>query len=142
MIYYHLKFSYTLQFSIQVLTAEEKQRTAAGTVPRFDENGQITMPEINRRTSVRLIRAHVSRLTKTNDAYHLYYYSDNSKEYRANDLNFLEVDESSVDIIKKLIHSYPNYTKVRHLSDDYEAAQAVAYDLWDRGLLMTNTPLN
>lgn len=99
------------------------------------------MPDINRRTQVRLIRANILRLTNTNDAYHLYYYSDNSKEYHQNDLNFLELDESSVDIVKKLIHNYPKYTKVRHLSENHGAAQAVAYELWDRGLLMTNAPL-
>lgn len=124
------------------MTPEEKLHTAAGTVPRVGENGSITMPEIFRRTQVRLIRANIVRLTKTNDGYHLYYYSDNSKEYHENELNFLEVDENSVNVIKKLIHSYPEFEKVRDLSNDHEAALAVAYELWDRGLLMTNVPLN
>lgn len=101
------------------------------------------MPEIRGRTQVRLIRANVVRLTKVDDAHHLYYYSDNSKEYHENDLNFLEVDDSTVEIIKKLIQAYPKYMKVKDLSpDDFDAAQAVAYDLWDRSFLMTSTPLN
>lgn len=122
--------------------AVEKQHTSAGTVPNIARNGTIKMPEIRRKTEVRLIRGNIVRLTKMDDAHHLYYYLDNSKEYHENDLNFLEVDDSGVEIIKKLIINYPKYTRVRDLSPgNYEAAQAVAYELWDRGLLMTSAPL-
>lgn len=100
------------------------------------------MPEIRRNTRVRFIRANIVRLVKVDDAYHLYHHLDNSKEYHENDLNFLEVDGDMVILIKALIQSYPKYTKVRDLApNNFEAAQAVVYELWDRGLLMTNKPL-
>lgn len=129
-------------FFSQALTAVEKLHTAAGTVPNIVGNGCITMPEIEGRTEIRWIRARIVRLACIDGAYHLYYHSDNSKEYHENDLNFLEVDESGVGIINKLIQSYPEYTRVGALSDDGEAAIAVAYELWDRGLLMTKSPLH
>lgn len=133
---------FSLHTCTQVLSSVEKQHTAAGTVPKIARNGLITMPEMHGKTQVRLIRANIVRLTKIDDAYHLYYYADNSKEYHENDLNFLEVDDSGVEIIKKLIQQYPKYMRVRDLApQNFDAAQAVAYELWDRGLLMTNVPL-
>lgn len=123
------------------MNALEKTHTAAGTAPHLAENGTITMPEMVSRTEVRLIRANIVRLAKIDGANHLYYYADNSKEFHANDLNYVELDDSSAEIIKKLIQNYPKYAKVRDLSTEREEALAVAYDLWDRGLLMTNTPL-
>lgn len=124
------------------MTASEEQRTAIGTVPRFDENGEVRMPEIHGATKVRLVRANVLRLKKTNDAYHVYFYSDNSKDRNTNDLNYVEVEAGSVEIIKRLIRSYPEYIKVRDLSEDHDAAEAAAYSLWDRGVLMTKNPLH
>lgn len=124
-----------------MLTEVEKKRTAAGTAPSIDANGKIIMPEIRPNTQVRLIRANIVRLAKVDGTINLYYYADNSKEYHANDLNYLEVDEETVEIINKLIQAYPAYMKIRQLSEDNESALAVAYDLWDRGFLMTSAPL-
>lgn len=125
------------------MSSVEKEHTSAGTVPRISPNGAITMPTLRRNTQVRILRANIVRLVKVNDAYHLFYYSDNSKEYHANDLNFLEVDEDAVGIIRTLIWQYPKYTKIRDLTvpDNLETALAVTYELWDRGLLMTNAKL-
>lgn len=117
-------------------------RTSGGTVPNIARNGSITMPEMRAKTQVRLIREHIVRLVRMDDAYHLYYYADNSKEYHEFDLNFLQTEDTTVDIIRRLIQCYPDYVQVRELApDDFEAAQAVVYELWDRGLLMTKAPL-
>lgn len=126
----------------QVLTSAEKMHTSAGTAPAMARNGVITMPEIRKRTQVRLIRNNIVRLVRADDAYHLYYYSDNSKEYHEFDLNYLDVDDDTVAIIRALIQYYPKYTKVDALApNNFEAAQAVVYELWDRGLLMTKAVL-
>lgn len=99
------------------------------------------MPEMDENTEVRLIRAHIVRLIQEDGANLLYYYADNSKEYHGGDLNFIEMEESTVDVVKKLIHLYPEYTPIQELSENGEEAMAVVYSLWDRGLLMTKTPL-
>lgn len=127
---------------LQVLSSIEKMHTSAGTVPNISRNGSITMPEIRRKTHVRLIRGNIVRLVRMDDAYHLYYYSDNSKEYHEFDLNFLQTDDDTVHIIRALIQGYPKYIKVGELApDNFDAAQTVVYELWDRGLLMTKVPL-
>lgn len=99
------------------------------------------MPEMDERTKVRLLRANIVRLTVVEGKYQLYYYADNSKEYNGSDLNFIEVEEAAVGVIKKLIHLYPLYSQIQELADNFEEAMAVVCNLWERGLLMTLRPL-
>lgn len=124
------------------MSSGEKLCTTFGTKPILRRNGEIEMPEMNENTCVRLIRAHIIRLVYENGAHLLYYYADNSKEYHGSDLNFIELEEATVHVIKKLIRVYPNYTKIQDLSENGEEAMAVVYSLWDRGLLSTSKPLN
>lgn len=99
------------------------------------------MPEMDTETEVRLLRAHIVRLVRSDDSYNLYYHGDNSKEYHGMDLNFIEVEENTVDVIKMLIRVYPAYVKIQNLSLNIDESMAVVYSLWDRGLLMTKEPL-
>lgn len=124
-----------------MLSSSEKNRTALGTAPVLRDNGEIDMPEMRENTDVRLLRAHIVRLACIDGVHHLYYYADNSKEYHGSDLNYIEVEDAGIDVIKLLIHNYPNYTKIRNLSRNVEEAMAVVYSLWDRGLIMTRKPL-
>lgn len=126
---------------IQVLSASEKVRTTFGTKPVLRPNGQIEMPEMYDDTEIRLVRAHICHLAKIDDAYNLYYYADNSKEYHAYDLNFIEVEDAAVDVIRKLIQLYPKYIQIKNLDDDLDSAMGIVYSLFDRGLLMTKNPL-
>lgn len=128
-------------FSKQVLSSAEKLHTTFGTKPILHKSGDVEMPELDESTQVRLIRAHIVRLIQDDDANLLYYYGDNSKEYHGGDMNFIELEEPTVDLIKKLIHFYPKYVNIHELSDNSEEAMAVVYSLWDRGLLMTKSPL-
>lgn len=123
------------------MSAAEKALTTFGTMATVETNGEIKLPELEESTKVRLLRAHIVRLTYSDGVHNLYYYSDNSKEYHGNDLNFIEVEEATVDVIKKLIHQYPNYVKIQDLSQNIEEAMGAVYSLWERGLLMTESAL-
>lgn len=125
----------------QALSVSEKERTTFGTKPSRHDNGQIEMPEMDTETEVRLLRAHIVRLIRTEEGYKLYYHGDNSKEYHGCDLNFIEVEEATVDVVKTLIRIYPAYVKVSELSNNIEKAMTVVYSLWDRGLVMTKEPM-
>lgn len=126
---------------IQVLSGAEKARTTYGTEPAIQSDGEVVMPEMDTETEVRLLRAHIVRLANVDGAHHLYYHADNSKEYHGNELNFIEVEEGTIDVIKKLIQLYPRYVKVKNLSKDAEEAMGIVYTLWDRGLVMTKQPI-
>lgn len=128
------------------LNHEEKKRTTFGiqTAPRRD--GTIIKPELTERTEIRLLRANIVRLINTDNVPQLYYYADNSKEYHEYELNFIELDDSAVDVAKKLIQAYPAYLTARDLATNSNAqavdeAMITAQALWDRGLLMAKEPL-
>lgn len=123
------------------MSSAEKVRTTFGTKPILRDNGDVEMPEMDENSPVRLVRAHIIRLIYEEDAHLLYYYADNSKEYHGSDLNFIELEKPTVDVVKKLIRFYPKYAKIQDLSENSEEAMAVVYSLWDRGLLMTESPL-
>lgn len=124
-----------------MLSTAEKVRTTFGTAAVLHHNGAIEVPDLDETTEVRLLRAHIVQLARIDGVLHLYYYADNSKEYHDNDLNFIEVEEATVTVIKRLIFQYPNYVKIHSLSHNLEEAMAVVYSLWERGLLMTKKPL-
>lgn len=123
------------------MTVAENVRTTFGTEPIVKSSGKVKTRELEDNTQVRLLRAHIIRLTLTDGIYNLYYYADNSKEYHGSDLNFIEVEEATVDVIKKLIHSYPDYVQIKDLSENIEEAMGTVYSLWERGVLMTTAPL-
>lgn len=124
-----------------MLSSEEKRRTALGTKALLYDNGDIETPEMDVNTEVRLLRAHIVRLACVDGVHQLYYYADNSKEYHGGDLNFIEVEEATIGVIKVLIQNYPKFAKIRNLSKNIEEAMTVVYSLWERGLLMTKNPL-
>lgn len=132
---------YIRKTNIQVLSTAEKERTIYGTSAIEDGHGHIVMPEINENTEIRLTRANICRLKRTDDVFNLYYYADNSKEYHGSDMNFIEIEAVFVPIIKELIKKYPKYVKISSLSKDVDEATAVAESLWDRGIVMTKKPL-
>lgn len=116
-------------------------RTGLGTKAIVSPDGKITMEDLKKDTEIRLLRQHILRLTHIDGVYKLYFYSDNSTEYQGNEVSFMEVDETAVNVVKRLIQIYPAYIKIRDLPEGYENAMSVSYSLWDRGLIITKTPL-
>lgn len=127
------------------LSVAESALTVFGKATRF-ENGQAHLPEFDiESTRVRLLRANILRLVHADGAYQLYYHIDNSKEYHGSELNFIEVDEAAADVVKRLVHAYPKYIGVSEfLGENEEDGEliGVVQNLWDRGLLVTESPLN
>lgn len=123
-----------------MLSTTEKTRTCFGTKPLLNDNGDIEMPELTEETEVRLLRAHIIRLTVVDGVYNLYYHIDNSKEYHGSDMNFVELEESTIGVVKKLIHLYPKYEKIEKLSNNIEEAMAVVSSLWVRSKACSLTP--
>lgn len=115
------------------------------------ENGEIMIgngivknrTEITFDTRIRLLRAHCIRLIKEDDTFMLYYSINNSKEYHEMEVQSVEVDESIVPGISKLISSYPKYICVDNLPiEDEDAKMAVVRDLWEKNLIITQVPLH
>ncbi|XP_014289629.1 ribosomal oxygenase 1 [Halyomorpha halys] len=72
----------------------------------------------------------------------IYHSLENSKEYHAEEPQYLIVDFSLLPSLRHLTLAYPNFTKLTDLPHDDEDVKILfVSDLWDRGLLMTDTPL-
>lgn len=114
----------------------EKKVTSYG-VERKLKNGLVQAKEIDANSTVRLLRANIARLVIVENEYRLYYYADNSKEYQEFDPNYVELDETAVNVVRQLVSRYPKYAKVKSLAEDADDALDIVLELWGRGILMT-----
>lgn len=123
------------------LSSAENALTVFGTKTTF-ESGQSFLPEFEQNSRLRLVRANILRLARDNDIYRVYYHIDNSREYHGSEMNFVEVDEIAADVVKQLIQTYPHYIEVsQFLDDEHDEKMGIVQNLWDRGLLVTDKPL-
>lgn len=125
-----------------VLTDMEKAVTVHGDSDVMVENGKVVnRVEIGLDTRIRLLRKNVLRMV-SEDQIRLYYHAENSLEYHANELSFIEIEEGMAPAIETLITMYPEYVAVENLviPNDVDKLQ-LADALWGRGLIMTEYPL-
>ncbi|CAG2062362.1 unnamed protein product, partial [Timema podura] len=73
----------------------------------------------------------------------LYHTLDNSLEYHGEEPQFLELAVDHAPIVEHLILSYPKFVSVSDLPlDDLAQKLQIVSDLWERGLLLTEGPLD
>merc|ERR1712083_1003912 len=105
------------------LELSEKARTVVGDGEKW-----------NRSTAVRLVTVE--------DSVHVYFSTENTREYHEVEEQSLEVGPDMAPAVEHLISSYPAWVKVEDLPlDELEDRMKVAGDLWERGILMTSEPL-
>jgi len=98
--------------------------------------------EIDPDTNVRLVRATACRLVQEEEAVRLYYSTENTREFKEVEEQWLEVGEELAPAVEHLVTSYPAWTKVEDLPvDQLEDRMKVVGDLWEKGIVMTSEPL-
>ncbi|XP_050677871.1 bifunctional lysine-specific demethylase and histidyl-hydroxylase NO66 [Leptidea sinapis] len=125
-----------------VLSDVEKAVTVFGDTDVMIDGGKvINRVEMSLDTKIRLLRKNILRMV-SEDCIRLYYYAENSLEYHGNELTFLEIDDDMAPAIENLIISYPEYVSIENLDlpNDTDKLQ-IADALWNRGLIMTEYPL-
>lgn len=136
-----------------VLSIEEASCSVIGNGMRMEENGRLrNRVEVTLETMVRLVRANCSRFVRedvkledgtTETQYRLYLSIDNSKEYHQEEPQYLILPEYMVTAMKFLIASYPSFTPINMLPcENEDDKMLLASDLWDRGVLVTETPFD
>ncbi|XP_055638168.1 bifunctional lysine-specific demethylase and histidyl-hydroxylase NO66 [Toxorhynchites rutilus septentrionalis] len=87
-------------------------------------------------TTVRLLRRNILRLVNEDSKLHVYYHTDNSREYHEFEPNFLEVDNDAALGVELLIKMYPKPVPIADLplEDKVEFAKS----LWEKGLILVN----
>lgn len=125
------------------ISEADRQRTVYGCNMITNDAGEIKIPfVIELDTSLRLIRANCLRVVREAGALRVYFSVDNSKEYHEYSQEFIEIDSTDAPILEFLIRCYPNYSKVSDFPvDDDDRKLNVATDLWEKGLLMSEHPI-
>lgn len=126
-----------------LLSAAERSRTVYETSAVLDADGTIDHPMVELTTRLRLIRANVLRMVRHGEEFRIYYHTENSKEYHELEETFVEIEGVDAPAVEVLVSSYPAFiTPKDFLLDDDERQLAVAQDLWERGILMTEDVLH
>lgn len=119
---------------------DEAPLTMYGNKCKVAANGEIDGFEFRPETRIRLLRKNILRLIEHEDAYRVYFYTDNSKEYHEFEPNFMEIDGEMAPGIEYLIKAYPEYVPVDDLPLDDQLALDVALELWNHGMIMLDQP--
>lgn len=121
------------------ISKEEKQRTVYGEKIVI-KDGEVNCPfELTLESKVKLLKANILRLVEEEDSLRVYFHTDNSKEYHEYEPTFMEIEEDDAPIITLLVNEYPKFITVDELPvDDDEKKLAIATDLWEKGLLITD----
>lgn len=121
------------------ISKDEKQRTVFGE-KIIIEDGEIQCPfELTLETNVKLLKANILRLVEEEQSYRVYFHTENSKEYHQYEPTFMEIEMDDSPVIFMLENEYPKFVAVKDLPvDDDDRKLAIATDLWEKGLLMTD----
>ena len=88
------------------------------------------------------MRASACRLVQEEDTVRLYYSTENTREFKEVEEQFLEVAVELAPAVEQLITAYSAWTKVEELpADQLEDRMKVVGDLWEKGVVMTSQPL-
>jgi len=127
------------------LELHEKARTVHGDGEKWNSKNKcvVNRVEFDPDTRVRLIRSTALRLVQEDEEIiKVYYSTENTREYHEVEEQWLEVDADIAPGIDYLINTYPEWSKVEELPiEDLEARMRVVSDLWEKGILMTEEPL-
>ncbi|XP_043262741.1 ribosomal oxygenase 1 isoform X2 [Colletes gigas] len=127
-----------------VLSEREQQCSIVQDGEQMTANGIVeNRVEIEPDTRIRLVRSHCIRLVNENNTFRVYYSSENTKEYRDYEPQFLEVGEIFVPAIKQMILQYPEFVRVEDLPIEGEDNKIqIVKDLWEKCLVVTDNPLD
>ncbi|CAH2008944.1 unnamed protein product [Acanthoscelides obtectus] len=108
----------------------------------FMRDGKIlNRVEIGMDTEVRLVRYHSIRVV-IEDCPKIYYNLDNARVYHGEEEQSLMIDEELLPCVTALQNHYPKFLKVDDLpGEDHLAKARLVSDFWEKGLLVTNGPL-
>lgn len=125
------------------ISKDEKQRTVYGEKIVI-EDGEVNCPfELTSESKVKLLKANILRLVEEEGSLRVYFHADNSKEYHEYEPTFMEIEEDDAQVITMLANEYPKFITVDELPvDDDEKKLAIATDLWEKGLLITDKSVN
>jgi len=122
----------------------ERARTVAMDGERWHPTKKtvVNRVEIDPDTNVRLIRATAIRLVQEEESIRVYYSTENTRQFKEVEEQWLEVEEELAPGVEHLVTTYPAWIKVEDLPvEQLEDRMKLVGDLWEKGILMTSEPL-
>lgn len=122
------------------LAQAERACTVYGTAAATPGAGAVEQALPTLETPVRLVRANILRLVRHSaEEFRIYYHADNSREYHEYEQQFVEISAEDAPAVEYLVKAYPAFSRPSAWPiEDDEQCLAVAQDLWERGLLLTD----
>ncbi|XP_040598714.1 ribosomal oxygenase 1 [Mesocricetus auratus] len=126
-----------------VMTTRETALSVHGLPIRWEDGELVDVgAQLTTETEVHMLQDGIARLVGEGGRLFLYYTVENSRVYHLEEPKCLEIDPQQADAMELLLRSYPEFVKVGDLPcDSVEDQLSLATTLYDKGLLLTKTPL-
>lgn len=126
-----------------VLTDRERALSVHGLPIRWEAGEPVNMgAQLTTETEVHMLQDGIARLVGEGGRLFLYYTVENSRVYHLEEPKCLEIYPQQADAMELLLRSYPEFVRVGDLPcDSVEDQLSLATMLYDKGLLLTKTPL-
>lgn len=126
-----------------VLTDREKALSVHGLPIRWEAGKPVNVgAQLTTETQVHMLQDGIARLVGEGGRLFLYYTVENSRVYHLEEPKCLEIYPQQADAMELLLRSYPEFVRVGDLPcDSVEDQLSLATMLYDKGLLLTKTPL-
>ncbi|XP_055448919.1 ribosomal oxygenase 1 [Psammomys obesus] len=126
-----------------VLTERERALSVHGLPVRWEAGQPVNVgAELTTETEVHMLQDGIARLVGEGGRLFLYYTVENSRVYHLEEPKCLEIYPQQADAMELLLCSYPEFVRVGDLPcDSVQDQLSLATMLFDKGLLLTKTPL-
>uniref|UniRef100_A0A8C6G9Z9 Bifunctional lysine-specific demethylase and histidyl-hydroxylase n=1 Tax=Mus spicilegus TaxID=10103 RepID=A0A8C6G9Z9_MUSSI len=126
-----------------VLTDRERALSVHGLPVRWEAGEPVNVgAQLTTETQVHMLQDGVARLVGEGGRLFLYHTVENSRVYHLEEPKCLEIHPQQADAMELLLRSYPEFVRVGDLPcDSVEDQLSLATMLYDKGLLLTKTPL-
>lgn len=126
-----------------VLTDQERALSVHGLPIRWEAGEPVNVgAQLTTETEVHMLQDGIARLVGEGGRLFLYYTVENSRVYHLEEPKCLEIYPQQADAMELLLRSYPEFVRVGDLPcDSVEDQLSLATMLYDKGLLLTKTPL-
>ncbi|XP_076054844.1 bifunctional lysine-specific demethylase and histidyl-hydroxylase NO66 [Oratosquilla oratoria] len=125
------------------LSHEEKQCTVFSSGDTWSRKLKrvVNRVELEPDTEIRLVRKNCIRIVADEEVVKVYHTLENSREYHAEEPQYVEMSVEHAPAVEMLLHSYPDYLSIEELPlDNEEDKMTVAVGLWEKGIISSRYP--
>jgi len=124
-------------------TSKEKRRSVYMDGEFIQEGTVLNRVEIGPDVEVKLVRRNACRLLLEEGTLRLYFNLQNSMEYHGEEPAYVDLPDKAGPAVEYLFAKYPEFVSIEDIPlDEQELKIQVCADLWEKGILLSRTPLS